>query len=151
MSARARRWMDPEDLVQGVLIEIVRELPELPDDAGPEELLRRAYRTASLRVRDAVRNHHRLTGESNLRVNLSAANRSRSMGSITARDRRRWLEQLVARLPERYAQVVRLCGLEELSCMEAARQLGLQPDVVRKRYETARRALARRLEGRDDV
>jgi RNA polymerase sigma factor (sigma-70 family) len=100
-------------------------------------------RTAGCRVRDALRNHRRFVGESASPGVIPE--RSRSAGPVTAEDRRRWLEELVARLPEKYAEVVRLCGFEELSCVEAASRLGLEPDTVRKRYEVARQALARRL------
>jgi RNA polymerase sigma factor (sigma-70 family) len=149
---RGRRWAEVDDVVQGVLLETVGELHELPADAGPDELLRRVQRIAGCRARDAARNHRRLVGESaGPAANGARVDRPRSMGPITAEDRRRWLEELVARLPEKYAAVVRLCGFEELSYVEAARRLGLEPDTVRKRYEAARAALARRLGSAESV
>ncbi len=151
LSVRTRRWVDIEDVVQGVLLETVRGLPGLPEGAAADELLRRVQRTAACRARDAARNHRALAGESAVPAPGGPASPPRSVGAITAADRRRWLEELVARLPEMYAVVVRLCAFEELSCVEAAARLGLEPDAVRKRYEVARHALARRLEGRDDV
>lgn len=137
--------------MQGVLLETLRQLPALPPDAGADELLRRAQRTASCRVRDAARNHRALHGESvSPHGAAERAERERSVGAVTAEDRRRFLEELVARLPPKYADALRLCGLEELSFVEAARTLGLEPDTVRKRYDVARNALARRLKGRED-
>jgi RNA polymerase sigma factor (sigma-70 family) len=152
LSPRARRWVDVEDVVQGVLIETVRQLPALPADADAEELVRRVQRTAECRVRDAARNHGALRGASASPTRAAELpERQRSVGAVTAEDRRRFLEKLVARLPPKYADVVRLCGLEQLSFVEAARALGLESDTVRKRYEVACQALARRLGGRDDV
>jgi RNA polymerase sigma factor (sigma-70 family) len=149
--ARIRRWIEADDIVQAVLFETIQQLPMLPVDAGVDELMRRVHRTAGCRVRDAVRNHRRLQGESVFRGRPERPELSASVGAVTAADRRRFLEELVARLPAKYAEVVRLCGFEEITCAEAARVLGLDPDTVRKRYEVARRALARRLSGRDDA
>jgi len=151
MGRTARRWTDAEDIVQGVLVETVAQLPRLPEDCDAEELLRRVQRTASLRLTDAARRHGRLVGESVGPGAGSVDDVRPSEGSVTNADRRQWLEQLVARLPEKYAVVVRLCAFEELSCVEAAQQLGLEPDTVRKRYEHARSELERRLRNRDDV
>jgi RNA polymerase sigma factor (sigma-70 family) len=145
----AKRWTDAEDVVQAVLIETVPQLATLPEDAEPEELLRRLYRTAGLRVQDAVRKHERQVGESVAPGSPASQRESSegdfSMGAVTSADYRRWIHELVARLPEKYAEVVRLCAFEELSCVEAARRLKLEPDTVRKRYEVARQALDRRL------
>lgn len=150
LSARARRWVEVDDVVQGILLETVRQLPELPADAGAGELVRRVQRTASCRVRDAARNHGALLGESaSPRGEAERPERRGSVGEVTAEDRRRLLEALVARLQPKYADVVRLCGLEQRSFVEAGRALGLEPDTVRKRYETALKALARRLDGKD--
>lgn len=152
LTPRGRRWAEVDDVVQGILVEIVGELGELPADAGPDELLRRVQRTAGCRVRDVARNNGRLIGESaGPAADGTPADRPRSVGPVTAEDRRRWLEELVARLPEKYAAVVRLCAFEELSCVEAARRLGLEPDTVRKRYEVARAALARHLGNAESV
>ena len=142
----AKRWTDAEDVVQAVLIETLPQLETLPADADPDELLRRLYRTAGLRVKDAARKHRRQLGES-VAPEAPPSNRERaaSMGAVTAADYQRWIHELVSRLPARYAEVVRMCAFEELSCVEAARRLKLEPDTVRKRYEVARQALDRRL------
>lgn len=147
----ARRWLDADDLAQEVLIETAEQMPALPPDAGVEELLRRMRRTAQLRVTDAIRKHRRLVGESVGPRGDAAAVGEESVGDVTAADRRRWMHELIGRLPEMYAVVVRLCGLEGLSCVEAGRRLGLEPDTVRKRYEHARRELQRRTRGRGDA
>jgi len=140
LTERGRRWAEVDDLVQGILFEIVRELGARPPaDAG--ELLRRVRRTTACRVKDAWRNQRNLMGESAVDLARTPEG-SPSTGPITAEDRRRWLEELVGRLPEKYAAVVRLCGFEQLTCVEAAARLKLEPDTVRKRYEVARQALA---------
>lgn len=150
LTGRGRRWAEVDDLVQGILFEIVREIgARVPADEG--ELLRRVRRTVGCRVKDAWRNHQDLLGESSVDFAPPGAGRSPSTGPVTAEDRRRWLEELVARLPEKYAEVVRLCGFEELTCVEAAARLRLEPDTVRKRYEVARQALARRLRSAESV
>lgn len=145
LTGRGKRWAEVDDLVQGILLEVVRELDERPHPTDADELLRRMRRTAECRVKDAQRNHQNLFGESAVNLAGPPDDRAPSIGPITAEDRRRWLEELVARLPEKYAAVVRLCGFEQLSCVEAAARLKLEPDTVRKRYEVARQALARRL------
>lgn len=152
LTPRGQRWAEVDDLVQGILLEVVGELDELPPSADAGELLRRVRRTAGCRVKDGLRNQQNLVGESAVDLAKGTpADRSRSTGPITAEDRRRWLEELVARLPEKYAAVVRLCGFEQLSCVEAAARLKLEPDTVRKRYEVARQALARRLGSAESV
>jgi len=143
-----KRWVDAEDIVQAVLMETLPQLESLPAEADPDELLRRLYRTAQLRVKDAARKHDRQLGESvvpDLAGVPGGMEHDPSMGAVTAADYRRWIHELVSRLPRKYAEVVRLCGFEELSCVEAARRLQLEPDTVRKRYEVARQALDRRL------
>ena len=150
LNGRRQRWVEVDDLVQGILVEAIRELGELPPSADAGELLRRVRRTTGFRMKDAWRSQQNLIGES-ADLARTPAERSPSTGPITAKDRRRWLEELVARLPEKYAVVVRLCGFEQLSCSEAAARLKLEPDTVRKRYEVARQALARRLGSGESV
>jgi len=151
MGSRAERWTTAEDVAQGVLIEIVRQLPELPEDANEDELWKRIHRTAGFRVKDALRRHQHDIGESArpAGTELPAGRRS-SIGPVTRADDRRWLEALVAHLPPKYADVVRLCALEGRTSSDAARRLGLRDDTVRKRYELARKALNRKLRDRSD-
>ena len=146
MGPRARRWIEPEDIVQNVLLEClsVRALIRLPQAADEGELLSRLLRTARSRIVDAVRGHGRDLGESVAAEGSPRAVHERS-SVVTREDSRRWVRELVARLPERYGRVVQLCALEGLSYAEAGQRLGLEPDTVRKRYERARAALKSRL------
>ena len=54
----------------------------------------------------------------------------------------------MAHLPDKYAEVVRLCALDEMTFVEAGQVLGLGADTVRKRYERAREVLERKLSDR---
>lgn len=151
MGARVRRWADPEDIVQRALIETMRSLGALPEGAGEEELLRRLYRTASTRIVDTLRSHRREAGESMLPKGvLEPAAAASVEGPVTRQDERRWLRELISRLPDTYRETVRLCALEGLTFAEAAEHLGLSEPAVRKRYERARQVLARLLRERGE-
>ena len=151
MSTQAGRWTTADDITQGVLIEMVRQLPSLPEAATEEDVWKRVHRTAGFRVTDALRRHRVHFGESVCPSMLGEpGGNTPSTGPVTRADDRRWLEALIARLPPKYADVVRLCALEGLSSDEAARELGLRNVTVRKRYETARKALNRKSSGQHD-
>ena len=155
MGPALRRWTDPEDIVQAALFEVVSGLESSAEDLGPGDFVAKLHNTARSRVRDAARRHRHRTGESVLPESDREPRRARdadpSMGTVTRGDARRWLAELVARLPERYAEPVRLIGLQGLSFAEAGAALGLSPDTVRKRYQRARDALRERLAHRDDA
>jgi RNA polymerase sigma factor (sigma-70 family) len=139
----ARRWIDPEDVGQVVLVELAGQVPDWPADLAPDEVRRRVWRTTGLRVRDTWRRHRELVGESA----APAGHRhvvEENTGAVTSDDELRWLQALVAQLPHRYAEVVRLCALEGHTPEAVARRLGLTRDTVYKRYEKARAALRRR-------
>lgn len=139
----ARRWLDPEDVGQVVLTELAGQVAGWPADLSEDEVRRRVWRTADLRVRDAWRRHREMVGESAAPAADARAAEART-GAVTSDDERRWLQALVAQLPPRYAEVVRLCALEGLAPEVVARRLGLARDTVYKRYEKAREALRRR-------
>ena len=155
MGPATRRWVEPADIVQGVLFEVLQRLPELARDLDQEDLSRRLFRTARSRIRDAVRRHARRSGESYApeleRRGGPGTSLEESWGRVTLADTRRWLEGLVARLPERYAHPVRMVGLQGLSYDEAAEVLGVERETVRKRYERARDSLRARIRGRVDA
>lgn len=144
LSEQVRRWEEPADLTHRILLELQHNLDDFPTSGSPEDLRRWAFRIATLRIKDARRKHRRLRGES-AAPSTAPESPTPSSGPVTAADRLRFLEELVARLPERYSEVVRLCALEGLDCSQAAARLGLKPDTVQKRYRAARRALRERL------
>ena len=142
------RWAQPEDVVQQVLSEVFGRLERLPDGADEGTLLRFLFRTAWLRSRDALRPHRGELGESAIASHLrERAAEHWTDGAVTREDERRWLHELVVRLPVRYAEVVRLCALDGMSYVAAAEELGLEADAVRKRYEKARSILRNRMAG----
>ena len=151
MGAALRRWEEPDDIVQAVLAEVLRQPARLPDGLEADELTGRLFQTAKQRIRDAARRHRRSMGESLLEGSDAFHEPDRgSSGAVTRADTRRWLEELVARLPAAYADPVRLIALDGLTFAEAGRALDLDPETVRKRYERARDRLRARMEGRGD-
>ena len=149
LTGAARRWIDPQDVVQVALSQIHAEWNDLDPKTDADELRRRAWRTADLRARDAWRRRRSEVGESELPGGEPLVPQDET-GEVTAADTRRWLEGLIAALPPDYAEVVRLCALEGRTPEEAARALGISRDAVYKRYEKARRSLRRRAEDAGD-
>lgn len=145
MFRRLKRWVDPEDVVQEVLVKSLEELDRLPAHAVLDDFLPSVWRTTTRRILDEQRKHRRKAGGSVVPdwVQGLAADRG-SSGPVTRRDNSRWLERLIAELPPAYAEVVRLIALQGLDVASAARQLGQPAATVRKRYDRARRALQRR-------
>lgn len=143
----ARRWIDAQDLVQQVLIEYRLRAGQ----AGVPRDLERArgwlQRRIGWRIVGALRDHGRLRGETELGDPNATPALSPTDGAVTRGDTRRLVRDLVEALPPAYADVVRLCALEEFSTAEAALALELPEDTVRKRYSRARSLLAARLEG----
>ena len=148
MGSQARRWTEPEDIVQTSLMEVVRTLHTLPENDLGRAFEIRLRRVARRRIQDELRARGGDRGSS-VAPGLDRASPERTVGSVTAADTHRWLEGLVERLPSKYREVVRLCAFEGCSYEEAARRLGVNTDAVRKRYERAREALTRKLSSRD--
>ena len=149
MGPALRRWVEPADIVQRVLFEVMQGLASAPSGLDEDGLSARLFRTANTRILDAARRHRERRGESVMPEDAGEPlPRLPSAGSVTRADTGRWLAELVARLPPKYAEPVRLIGLEELCFDEAGATLGLAPDTVRKRYGRARSALRERLASR---
>ena len=148
----ARRWVDPEDLIQRALFETMRGLDGMPADGGEDELLKRLFRTARSRIYDVARKHQSQLGESVVpEAARERGSRDSKSGTVTRKDTQRWIEGVVDELPPELGEIVRLCAFEELSFVDAGERLGLKPDTVRKRYERARELLAQKLAGKDIV
>ncbi len=149
VGARLARWVDPADIVQAVLLEVVGAAGATRAPVDEDTLLRRLLRTARNRIRDEARRHARRAGETAMPARLEDLARDvSSTGAVSRADQERWLRALVERLPDKYRDVVRLCALEGLDHAAAAARLGLRPDAVRMRYERARRLLQERLASR---
>lgn len=146
MGTRVRRWIQPESLAEDALVEILGKSEGLPADLDESRLRARLLRTATNRIRDHARKFQRHEGSS--AVPAGKREEGFETHSVSHRERRTLIEELLERLPEEYRDIVRLCGLEEMSYAEAARRLGLKQDTVRKRFERASATLKKRLEAR---
>jgi len=146
MGVRVRRWVQPESLAEDALAEILGRSEGLPADLDESRLRARLLRTATNRIRDHARKYQRHEGSSAVPAGKREA--AAEQNSVSHRERRNLIEELLERLPEEYRDIVRLCGLEGLSYAEAARRLGLKQDTVRKRFERASATLKKRLEAR---
>jgi RNA polymerase sigma-70 factor (ECF subfamily) len=67
--------------------------------------------------------------------------------SLASSETERRLEAALARLPEKYREVVLLVGVERMTPAEAAAVLKLKPDAVRQRLSRARGMMKAELEG----
>ncbi len=149
MGPKLRRWVEADDVVQRVLVEVMDRLCTLPAGSAEDAVLRRLFTVANWRLRDLARHHQRDAGESAFGDELLPAIPSAAtMGTLTRRDARTALEQFITCLPADYAAVVRLCGMQGHSFEEAAEKLGSTAEAVRKRYERARRRLTERAAAR---
>ncbi len=81
---------------------------------------------------------------------LEQAGGSTAPGAIGETQDAADLWKAVARLPERYREVVVLCDLEEKSCQEAATLLGCAVGTVWSRLNRAHELLFRKLEGKKE-
>lgn len=145
MGSRPRRWAESGDLVQEVLVEIVDDLPSLPEVDAVPVLIARVHRRTEWRIRDLVRRHRRDATESATpEHDRDPAMAPATQGDVTRADQVHYLRRLIDMLPKKYAEVVRLRTLEGLSYDQIAERLGLPPDTVRKRYSRARESLVRR-------
>ncbi len=145
MGARVRRFIDPEAVAQQALVEVLGGPERLPMEADEDLLLRYLYRNVTTCILQEVRKNRFHVGESQLLVGRERTADGSSTGAVTRADSARWIAELVMELPAELEEVVRLCGLEELSYVEAGRRLGLKADAVRKRYGRARELLLRRM------
>jgi RNA polymerase sigma factor (sigma-70 family) len=143
MGAGTKRWSEPEDLAEEVLLEVLGRPSELPEGIDRGRLKARLLRTAGSRIKDLARKFQRHAGISVIPVGSKEAGVSQH--SVSRHESQELMRGLVDRLPDEYREIVRLCGLEEMSYVEASRRLDMSEDTVRKRYERAREVLAKKL------
>ncbi len=154
MDAAARRWTEPQDIVQQVLVELGERRaqgvsgPGIPLD--PEPLRAWVCKRADWRLANLHRDHAHLRGETALPAagQISQPTPSLTDGTVTRADTRHVLSELVRHLPAEYGEAVRLCALEGKSFVAAGQALGVSADTVRKRYARARSVLGRALAAR---
>jgi len=146
MGPRARRWDDPEDLVQEVLWEVLASSDRLAMVRDESHLRARLFRTAKYRILDRLRRRQRDAGVSAIPQGKGESGSENH--EITRLDQDRMIRELVERLPDSHGEVVRLCALEGLSFAEVAERLGILPGTVRKRYNRARTLLETKLRER---
>lgn len=145
LGPQARRWTSAEDIVSQALLETLRSLPSLPATVGPEDIQARLKRTAKSRIIDVI-NRNRFLGESALEPGaLDKPAPHQTQGQVTRDDTRQWIERLVRKLPSTDSQVVRLCILEGRTHEEAAAEIGMSADAVRKRLQRVKTKLRERL------
>lgn len=150
LAARAgpalRRFARPEDLVQEILAGVFGALDRLRPGAGPEDFQALLFQHANWVVKRQGRHAREFTPESVLLrpegARLDPAASAHSTGTVTRRDERRWLEERIGRLDEKYAAVLRLY-LARKSFAEIALELGIREDAARKRFLRASQTLQR--------
>jgi RNA polymerase sigma-70 factor (ECF subfamily) len=149
-----RRVIDPEDVVQAVYLEAVRDLPHYLARSGTLDLYvwfvglaRRQLGSAYESYLDAkkrnLRGQQALPGDaSDLLVDTAPDPCDRAMANEDAER----LETCLARLAPRDRQVVRLASLELRPLREVAEHIGISEDAAAQRVSRARRRLKLLLE-----
>lgn len=131
-----RQQQDVEDVFQATFLVLARRAASIRKAASLGSWLHGvALRTAQKLRRDAHR-HAALPAE------LCAPD---TTTEVVEREVRSVLDQELGRLPDKYRAPVILCCLHGMTQEEAARQLDLQPGVLRGRLDRGRDRLRRRL------
>jgi RNA polymerase sigma factor (sigma-70 family) len=130
---------DAEDAFQATFLVLVRKAPSLvPRDLVANWLYGVAHRTALKARATAAKRHGR---EKQVTAMPEPAFEQQELWD----DVRVFLDQELARLPDKYRAVLVLCDLEGKTRREAARHLHVPEGTVATRLATARTMLARRL------
>ncbi len=130
---------DAEDAFQATFLVLARSAASLRKKSSLANFLHgTAYRLAMSAKRTAARRrkHENRTPS---RVSIDP------MEELSWREVRAFLDEEIARLPEKYRSVFVLCILENLSRAEAAQRLGLTERTVLSRLFKARKRLGQRL------
>lgn len=139
-----QRFAAVEDLVQESLARAFAALDHLRAGAGAEDFRALLFQHANWVVMRQGRRASGFTPESVLHAPDGAPPDPqapmRSSGTVTRRDERRWLEERIARLDEKYAAVLRLY-LDRKGFAEIAAELRITEDAARKRFLRASRML----------
>lgn len=144
--ARLRRDISTSDLVQEVFLRVFTALPAMPADASADTFRRWLYRHADWVMANhgkaAARHHGESAGDAAEREVVA---KHSSTGAVTHADEVAWLQALLARLPSKYADVVRL-RLEGMAFDDIGRRLGIAEEAARQRFARVLQALRDRLQ-----
>jgi RNA polymerase sigma-70 factor (subfamily 1) len=154
MDARLRAVLEPEDVMQDVMLAAYRGLAEarFPSEAAFRGWLETLARN---RLIDLVRRHFKTerrlhpavsldeTAAGSEGVHLREAIPAYGPGASTIATRREEaeaLEQILKRLPAHHREIIRLLEIERLSTAEIAVRLGKKPATLRKALARALKA-----------
>jgi RNA polymerase sigma-70 factor (ECF subfamily) len=143
------RWIlgnkeDAEDVMQRVLLQVVRKLPTFRGESALSTWLNHiAVREAlAFRRRRAARREHEVPQPAGFAEDGSrarAAQRWRGPAAeVINREARQQLERAIARLPEKYRDVLVLADVEGAHNDDVAKRLGLSLAAVKSRLRRAR-------------
>jgi len=139
---------DAEDVMQDVLLQVIRKLPTFRGDAAfPTWLHRVTVNTAlSHRRRQAVRQEHGLDRSleacaSSDSTTPASRNTPPPAEQLECRETRVLLDRAIASLPELYREVFVLADVEGLPNAEIGQQLGMSLPAVKSRLHRARAML----------
>ncbi|MEE9392718.1 MAG: sigma-70 family RNA polymerase sigma factor [Planctomycetota bacterium] len=144
MGAQVRRKSEPADIYQNVVLTLLDRLSRYPGDLGEDELRGYVFQIAKWKIADVMKKGTREGGESLLppgEVPLPAD----SVGPITRADERRWTQEQIASLADKYAIVLRHYYVEGASVVQISKSLGLSEDAVKQRLSRGRNQLKERL------
>lgn len=141
--ARLRRDVSGSDLLQEAFLRVFAALRAMPDDASIDTFRRWLYRHADWVLQNHGRAAARHDGESAAEPPASVAAEVASTGAVTHADEVAWLRALLARLPAKYADVVRL-RLEGLSFEIIGERLGIDAAAARQRFARVLQTLRER-------
>ena len=143
------RWQSVDDICQSVLGTFLQRLSSFPEDLSADELRAYLFQLAKWQVLSLAARTTRDAGESEVTPRTAPAD-SPTTGVVTHEDDRRWLGEVIERLPAIHAEVLRACVLEARPREEVARQMGLSEATLAKRLSRARQELQRLVGRRDD-
>jgi RNA polymerase sigma-70 factor (ECF subfamily) len=139
-----RNDVDAEDVLQDVLLQVVRKLPTFRGDAALPTWLHRMTVNAALshRRRKAVRDEHRLRhGTDQLLEEGSGAAVAGPEEVALQRELQELLEKALAALPPAYRKAFLLADVDGLPNAAVAARLGLSLGALKSRLHRARARL----------
>lgn len=141
--------IDAEDVLQDVLLQVVRKLPSFRGEAALPTWLHRITVNAALshRRKRAVREENRQCDpfDELLEMGNHAGSPLGPEAQILNQELRRLIEQAISRLPTIYREVFILADIQELPNAEIAERLGQSVPAIKSRLHRARQLLRQEL------